>query len=450
MAISFKLKVTITNLLLASIFLGAGSLGTNHLLNSVEKNTAQSILDSEVNSLLISISALGINGSKATLAPKVPGQLALVVDPQGKILLNSFSSLKESEINQLLIHPNQKIFKFHSSEGEFWISKRVQDSPGGKWQIVVAHNNEITAAFAHNTFNLFLWIGILLLLMVVLGSWILARYVLLPVTRIQKQAEIMIEEDSNELLAVSPAGDELSQLALTLNALLSRLHSSLSRERQLVADVSHELRTPLAILQGKLKLLERESTGASHADLLGLSKNTQRIISLTENLLFLAQPNTGSDLVEVSTDESRTLVAEAIDHARILDSGKNLNIDYEIDFDGVIAISTENFSRVLDNLLSNAVANCDANASIDLNFTQNSEYAILTISDTGHGFPEEFIPIAFERFTRADSSRERGSGGSGLGLSLVKSIVDANGGLITIENRPNGGAKVEALLKLVI
>ena len=450
MAISFKLKVSISNLLLASIFLGLGSLGTNHLLNSVEKNTAQSILDSEVNSLLISISALGINGSKATLAPKVPGQLALVVDPQGKILLNSFSSLKVSELNQLLIHPNQKIFKFRSSEGEFWISKRVQDSPGGKWQIVVAHNNEITAAFAHNTFQLFFSIGILLLLMVVLGSWILARYILLPVTRIQKQAEVMIEEDSNELLAVSPAGDELTQLALTLNRLLSRLHSSLSRERQLVADVSHELRTPLAILQGKLKLLERQSSGASHEDLLGLSRNTQRIISLTENLLFLAQPNPGTDLAEVNAVESRTLVAEAIDHARILDAGKNLNIDYEIDFDGVIAISPENLNRVLDNLLANAVANCDANANIDLNFTQNSEYAILTISDTGHGFPEDFIPIAFERFTRADSSRERGSGGSGLGLSLVKSVVDANGGLITIENRPDGGAKVVALLKLLI
>ena len=450
MAISFKLKVSIGSLLLASIFLGAGSLGTNHLLKAVEKNTAQSILDSEVNSLLISISALGINGSKATLAPKVPGQLVLVVNPQGQILLNSLSSLKESELDQLLIHPNQKIFKFHSDEGDFWISKRVQDSPAGKWQIVVAHNDEITATFAKNTFKLFVYIGILLLLLAVLGSWLLARYILLPVTRIQKQAEVMIEEDSNELLPVSPAGDELTDLALTLNALLSRLHSSLSRERRLVADVSHELRTPLAILQGKLKLLERQSTGASHEDLLGLSKNTQRIISLTENLLFLARPNSDSEKAEVNAAESRTIVAEAIDHARILDASKNLNIDYEISFDGAIAISPENLHRILDNLLSNAVANCEFQANIDLFFTQNSEYANLTITDTGHGFPEEFIPIAFERFTRADSSRERGSGGSGLGLSLVKSIIDANCGSITIENRASGGAKVVALLKLVI
>jgi two-component system OmpR family sensor kinase len=450
MAISFKLKVSIGSLLLASIFLGLGSLGTNYLLKSVEKNTAQSILDSEVNSILFSISAVGIYGTKATLAPKVPGQLVLVVNPQGKILLNSFSSLTDSEVDQLLIHPNQKIFKFRSNEGEFWISKRVEDSPGGKWQIVVAHNDEITATFANNTFKLFVYIGILLLLMVVFGSWILARAILLPVTRIQKQAEAMIEEDSNELLPVSPAGDELTHLALTLNTLLSRLHSSLSRERQLVADVSHELRTPLAILQGKLKLLERQTTGASHEDLLGLSKNTQRIISLTENLLFLAHPNSSSDLAEVNAVESRTIVAEAIDHARILDAGKNLNIDYEIAFDGAIAISPENLHRVLDNLLANAVANCDANAEIDLYFTQDSEYANITITDTGHGFPEDFIPIAFERFTRADSSRERGSGGSGLGLSLVKSIIDANGGLITIKNRPSGGAEVQAFLRLVI
>lgn len=448
MALSFKLKVTVGSLLLASIFLGIGSYATNHLLKAVEKNTAQSILDSQVNSLLISISALGINGSKVTLSPKVPGQLVLVVDPHGNILLNSLSTLRDTEIDQLLLHPNQKIFKFHSLEGDFWISKRVQKGSDGVWQILVAHTNDLTSMFAEKTFKFFVYIGFLLLLIVVFGSWILARYILLPVTRIQKQAESMLDNDSNELLPVSPAGDELTDLALTLNTLLSRLHSSLSRERRLVADVSHELRTPLAILQGKLQLLERQKSGGSHEDLLGLTKITHRIISLTENLLFLAHPESGTDLAEVDSVEAGTIVAEAIDHARLLNLGKNLNINYEIAFDRATAISPENLRRVLNNLLSNAVASCDSEGDIDLHFTHNNEYANLTITDSGHGFPEDFIPIAFERFTRADSSRERGSGGSGLGLSLVKSIVDSNGGFITIENQVSCGAKVEVLLKL--
>ena len=449
MALSFKAKVSIGSLLLASIFLGVGSFTTNLLLKAVERNTAQSILDSEVNSLLISISALGINGSKATLAPKIPGQLVLVVDPQGKILLNSLSTFKTEEIDQLLIHPKEKIFKFHSSEGDFWISKRVQKGADGVWQILVAHNNELTASFADKTFRLLVIIGFFLLLIVVFGSWLLARYILLPVTRIQKQAQSMIDKDSQELLPVSPAGDELTDLALTLNTLLSRLHSSLARERRLVADVSHELRTPLAILQGKLQLLERQESRVSRADLLGLIKSTQRLISLTENLLFLAHPESDLNLAHVDSAESTTIVAEAIDHARLLDSSKNLKINYEITFDGVIGISPENFQRVINNLLSNAVASCDSEGEIDLYFTQKNDCANLRISDSGHGFPEDFIPIAFERFTRADSSRERGSGGSGLGLSLVKSIVDSNGGLITIGNCEGGGAKVEVLLKLV-
>ena len=207
MAVSFKSKVTIGSLLLASIFLAFGSIGTNHLLKAVERNTAQSILDSEVNSLLISISALGIDGSKATLSPKVPGQLVLVVDPQGKILLNSLSTLQSTEIDQLLIHPNQDIFKFHAREGDFWISKRVQKGADGFWQILVAHNNNMTAMFAAKTSKLFGYIGFLLLLMVVVGSWFFARYILLPVTRIQKQAQSMIDTESDEPLPVSPAGD---------------------------------------------------------------------------------------------------------------------------------------------------------------------------------------------------------------------------------------------------
>jgi two-component system OmpR family sensor kinase len=371
-----------------------------------------------------------------------------VVDPQGKILLNSLSNFQSEEIDQLLLHPKEKIFKFQSNEGVFWISKRVQKGADGVWQILVAHNNELTASFADKTFRLLVIIGFFLLLIVVSGSWLLARYILLPVTRIQKQAQSMIDKDSQELLPVSPAGDELTDLALTLNTLLSRLHSSLSRERRLVADVSHELRTPLAILQGKLQLLERQESRVSRADLLGLIKSTQRLISLTENLLFLAHPESDTNLAHVDSAESTTIVAEAIDHARLLDPSKNLNINYEITFDGVIGISPENFQRVINNLLSNAVASCDSEGDIDLYFTQKNDCANLTISDSGHGFPEDFIPIAFERFTRADASRERGSGGSGLGLSLVKSIVDSNGGLITIGNCDGGGAKVEVLLKL--
>jgi two-component system OmpR family sensor kinase len=448
MAISFKLKVAVGSLLLASIFLGFGSYGTSYLLKEVEKNTAQSILDSEVNSLLISISALGINGSKSTLDPHIPGQLVLVVDPMGKILLNSLSALKASEIDQLLIHPNEKIFKFHSLMGDFWISKRVQKGAYGMWQILVAHNNELTASFATKTFKLFVYIGFLLLLMVVFSSWLLARYILLPVSRIQKKAESMIDNETTELLPVSPAGDELTDLALTLNTLLSRLHSTLARERQLVADVSHELRTPLAILQGKLQLLERQKSDVSHEDLLGLIKITQRIISLTENLLFLAHIESSTDQAQVESGEATTIVAEAIDHARLLDLRKNLTINYEMTFNHTIAIAPQNLQRVLNNLLANAVANSDPDGNIDLDFVQNADYAILSITDSGPGFPEDFIPIAFERFTRADSSRNREGGGSGLGLSLVKSIVDTNGGFVTIENRETGGAKVEVHFRL--
>jgi two-component system OmpR family sensor kinase len=449
MALSFKSKVTASSLLLASVFLAVGSYETSHLLKTVERNTAESILDSEVNSLLISISALGINGSKATLSPKVPGQLVLVVDPQGKILLNSLP-MRTTELDQLLIHPDEKIFKFHTQEGDFWISKRVQQGSDGVWQILVAHGNDMTAMFANKTFQLLVYIGFFLLLVVVFGSWVLARYILLPVTQIQKQAQLMIDQESHELLPVSPAGDELTDLALTLNTLLSRLHSSLSRERQLVADVSHELRTPLAILQGKLQLLERKRGDVSQQDLLGLVKITQRIISLTENLLFLAHPTSGGDLAQINSKDSKTVVAESIDHARMLDLSKNLNINYEMLLDRTIAISAENLQRVLNNLLSNAVANCEPEGDIDLYFTQDDEYANLMITDSGEGFPEDFIPIAFERFTRADSSRERGSGGSGLGLSLVKSIVDSHGGQVTIENRKNGGAKVVVLLKYAL
>lgn len=449
MALSFKLKATIGSLLMASIVLVVGSYGSNHFLKAEEKNTAQIVLDSQVNSLLVSISALGIDGSKAVLSPNVPGQLAIVVDPRGKVLLNSFSMFQAKEIALLLAHTNEVIFKFQTLEGSFWISKRVQQSPAGVWQIIVAHSNVMSVLFAQRIFKLYLYLGFLLLLMVVFGSWLLTRYILLPVTRIRKQAELMIEIESNELLPVSPAGDELTDLAMTLNALLSRLNSSLEREKRLVADVSHELRTPLAILQSKLQLLERQDKEVSREDLLGLIKIAQRIISLTENLLFLAHPVSSTDVARVKSEEVKTIVAEAIDYARLIDLKKMLNINYEISLESTIAIPPQNLRRILNNLLSNAVSNSNFEGDIDLLLTEIEDYVNLIITDRGPGIPEDFIPIAFERFTRADSSRNRESGGSGLGLSLVKSIVDTNGGQVTIGNRSDGGAKVHVLLKLI-
>jgi two-component system OmpR family sensor kinase len=102
-------------------------------------------------------------------------------------------------------------------------------------------------------------------------------------------------------------------------------------------------------------------------------------------------------------------------------------------------VSAQDFRRVLDNLLGNAVANCPTGAKISVEVGQDDKFLVLHVKDTGPGFPEEFIPIAFDRFSRPDPSRHPSTGGSGLGLAIVKAIAESSHGRVTIENlRPHG------------
>jgi two-component system OmpR family sensor kinase len=269
----------------------------------------------------------------------------------------------------------------------------------------------------------------------------LASTVLRPIRRMHRRALELIDDPRSGLLPEGKQNDELSELASTLNRLILEFRAALEREQRMVSDASHELRTPMAQLLAQLELSKLNAGNPEELlrDVEAAAKSATRVSALASDLLFLSHKQADPRPGVSSADEIAAEVSQAIDHARILNPGKELEIDFDISGTSGALVSAQDFRRVLDNLLGNAVANCPTGAKISVEVGQDDKFLVLHVKDTGPGFPEEFIPIAFDRFSRPDPSRHPSTGGSGLGLAIVKAIAESSHGRVTIENlRPHG------------
>ena len=352
------------------------------------------------------------------------------------------------------------------------LTRSVNTSTGVR-HVVAARNEETTALVVDRlTAALLAGAGVLIFAFGA-ASWLLTRTALRPVSRMREQADRIAASTPDEagLLPVGPAQDELSELATTLNDLILRLRASADRERQMVSDASHELRTPLAVLRGQLELAELDAgdPDALLHDIRSSHSTAIRLGQLANNLLELSRIEAGPSSGRI---DWRTLVDEltdAIDRARLLvssdDDSAGISVDFEYDPrrrpapGSRVALSPTDFGRILDNLLGNAItairaaggerpeATVTATLALADDVDGDGEAVVLTVRDTGPGMPEDFIPVALDRFTRADNARTGQSGG-GLGLAIVGALADAAGGRVVLANAEPSGLTVTVTLPI--
>jgi two-component system, OmpR family, sensor kinase len=274
--------------------------------------------------------------------------------------------------------------------------------------------------------------GPLALVLASLLGYAIATAALRPVEGMRAEASAISGEEPGRRLPVPQARDEISRLGVTLNAMLERLERALARERGFVADASHELRTPLARLQGELELALRRprSPAELEAAIRAASGETDRLTQLAEDLLVLARSDQQALQLRraaVSPDEVARAVASRYD-----------DVDVAVDGEGEISADQARLEQALGNLVENALVH--GARPIELSVEEHDGQVELHVRDGGPGFPVEFLPRAFERFSRADAARS--GGGAGLGLAIVGAIARAHGGEAHAANRPGGGADV--------
>jgi two-component system, OmpR family, sensor kinase len=273
-----------------------------------------------------------------------------------------------------------------------------------------------------------------------LGGYLVAAAALRPVDAMRARAADITASRPGRRLPVPEARDELSRLASTLNDMLTRLEAALEHERRFVADASHELRTPLTMLRTELELALRQerSRAELEAALQSAAEETERLTRLADDLLLIARSDQGRLPVrreQLDTQDVLDTVAERFSAAAAAQGRR------------ILVLPGEPIPVVADRMrVEQAVGNLVANAlqygagGVDLSAAVRDGEVELHVTDEGGGFPPDFMTRAFERFSRAESSRS--TDGSGLGLAIVALIAEAHGGRAGVANRSTGGADV--------
>ncbi|MGI9085717.1 MAG: sensor histidine kinase [Aeromicrobium sp.] len=272
------------------------------------------------------------------------------------------------------------------------------------------------------------------------GTWLMVGRTLRPVEDIRAEVAAISHRRLDRRVPLPPSNDEIGRLARTMNEMLGRLESASTRQRDFVGNASHELRTPLAAFRTQLEVASAHPDGVHWPSLASdLLEDSSRMESLVQDLLFLARedavaapPSTPVDLDDVVLEE----VARVRPTAPV-----------PIHAEGVSAAPVlgrrDDLARLVRNLLDNAAAY--ATGRVDVSLSATDERVELAVVDDGPGVAPEDRPRIFERFYRADPTRNRQSGGTGLGLAIADAVAKAHEGTITVDEGAAGGRFVVSL-----
>ncbi|MCX5656644.1 MAG: heavy metal sensor histidine kinase [Candidatus Omnitrophica bacterium] len=306
--------------------------------------------------------------------------------------------------------------------------------------IVQVAGSLIPLHLALNTLRarLFLFLPLIVFLTGIAGMF-LAKLTLKPVDNMIETVRQITADNLQLRIDIPDTKDEIKKLAETFNDMLNRLNKSFSSQQLFIQDVSHELKTPLTTLKGEIEIaLKRIRSVQEYDSILHSSlEDINRINRLVEDLLVLTRFDNREVPLETKSLDLSILIERVVDDIKILAEQKNIKIFFS-EQDGVVLDVDENkIRRVFLNILDNAIKYTPQNGKVTLSLEKENNLARIQISDTGIGIPEDELPHIFDRFYRVDKSRS--SYGSGLGLSIAKSIVETHRGSIDVESRSGQG-----------
>ncbi len=276
------------------------------------------------------------------------------------------------------------------------------------------------------------------------GFWVTRRG-LRPLRQITKTIQNINVQQLNEQVNSEQWPKEIALLANAFDQMLLRLDQSFARLSQFSADLAHELRTPVNNLMGTTEVaLSQQRSAEEYREILESSMEEYvRIARMIDELLFLARaedPKTEINCTVFPIENEFRLIKEFYEN---LASDQHIQINYHSNQVELYA-DTNLLRRVLSNLISNAIRHIKTHGCITISASYTIEQSIkIIVSDTGEGIDEELLPHVFDRFFRADKSRQHNNQGSGLGLAIVKSIMELHGGHISISSQLHQGTQVE-------
>jgi signal transduction histidine kinase len=220
--------------------------------------------------------------------------------------------------------------------------------------------------------------------------------------------------------------------------------------RRFVADASHELGTPIAIIQAATENLADQLADTPHSERLGIiARTTDRMSRLVQDLMLLAKVDAPQQVMQRSAFNLDVLMKNCIEEFADRFKDKNVTLTTGEIVPTLVFGNQDSLHRVITNLIENALRYTNEGGNVTVSLKQQARLARMTVEDTGCGVPPESLPYLFDRFYRVDKSRSRAGGGSGLGLSIVKAIVQSHRGAVEVSSEFGKGSKFSVILPVM-
>ncbi|WP_067827624.1 sensor histidine kinase [Actinomadura kijaniata] len=433
---SIRARDTLVSFVLAALVFGAVAVGADAAI----RGTAEAGLLQEVQNAARRTSGAVRDGTLPTPIPDDSGGrlLVQVVGPRGHVLDATPAAAGRPPVSRKWPPPTERVQDFTECHGRglgrecvVLEAIRVTTAPDS---VVVYAARPLPSYLVTGLLEVLLGAAVLALSsLVAWTTWRIVGRTLRPVEQIRAQLSEISASDLSRRVPQPPGEDEIAQLARTANETLDRLEQAVSRQRQFASDASHELRTPIAGLRANLEdaAMYPDDTDLREVVRSAL-RDTDRLESIVTDLLLLARIGTGGSAAQEVVDLSELTRAELERRPFLLKIESDLA-------DGVHVRGVRmQLVRLLNNLLDNADRYADTRVRVTI--TPEGDHAVLRVADDGAGIAAEDRERVFERFTRLDSARSRGAGGTGLGLAIAREIAHAHSGTLTIEDVPRGAS----------
>jgi signal transduction histidine kinase len=371
----------------------------------------------------------------------------VVADSDAKILGNTYDSKSIGEdMVQLPISLTGQFFQFPTPPGQ-------PDQPPtpttpadtiGTAYIVHGEIPGISQAALQLTYqtigSFFLWGGLIAIGIAILLTFFLSRRILSPVKALIGATRQYGKGDFSQRVDYKDKG-ELGELAQSFNSMAANLESIQRLRQNMVADIAHELRTPLSNLKGYLEAINDGVIKPNKATIHSLNEEAAVLSRLVADLQELTLADAGELKISPQAEDIKKLIKETIATLKSKAADRDLKIIADLPKElPLVNIDAHRIKQVLCNLIENAIAHTGKGGKITVTTQKNNNMVSISVADTGEGIPPKDLPLIFERFYRVDKSRTRTTGGSGLGLTIAKRLVEAHGGTIEAKSEVGKGS----------
>jgi heavy metal sensor kinase len=382
----------------------------------------------------------------------------VLTDMEGRVMGEEFygyyikQMLSEKDLDDVLHHQSGFSDAEASDGRRFRFLSRILPSENG--QKIVLHLGrsldqltDILDAYL----VIYLYSVPLVLFVAVAVGWFLAVHALKPFEEVAKTAEQITSEKLNTQITNARGEQEVQRLVQSFNSMVARLSQSFQQMRKFNANVAHELRTPLAILQGENEIALRSASVPEEirAVLISNLEELGRLTRIVNDILTLAEAEAGAQVLIKKPLNLKAVVGDLADQMQMLATERNIQIEVQDLPDALILADDLWIRRAVLNLMDNAIKYSRDGGKIKISLVPAGGRVRLSIHDEGIGIAEQDLPHIFDRLFRTDPARNRSTGGAGLGLALVKWVVEAHDGRVLVASAPDQGADFQIELALL-